>query len=714
MPSNIMPHRSHNPILVLTLFFLFAQVFWITNQAEATNQATIDRTKKIVMMLNIAAKEFEEGVVDGKVVVAPEYEESQVFLQQAIERFERIAPEISDPKKADDLKKKFTSMVAMVKDKVSSQKIWDEVNGINSELLATFNIEINKTPITPVSLTNGKKIFENNCSVCHGLKGNGDGPMASQFDPSPAVLSNPKLTGDANTTAYDNFEVINVGIANTAMIAWAGILSETQIWDVTYYLRTFSNMNLQLPPVNLELAAIESAEDTGLADQVVSEIREVLESSLATYKTGQVENAAELAFDAYLAYEKIESNLITKDRDLGVSLESAFSRYRGEIKRNAPLERVESLHKEINLDLSKGLELLKNEVGFTGMFFQSFSIIVREGFEAILIIAALIAFLVKSRNQARVKSIHIGVVVGILASFATAYIVHEILHLSMASQEVLEGWIMLVAVGVLFWVSYWLVSKIDNKKWQEYINKQMRGALSKGNTFTLGAVAFISVYREGFETVLFYKALYLYAGDSTAGIIPGFLAGCVVLATIFYLINTLGMRIPIKWFFGFTSVLLYYMAFTFMGKGLHELQMGEQISMTSADFLPSLSWLGMYPTWETFIGQAVLFGAFVFALVYTFIIKAELGATQLKEETSQLQGNITQVHDLVEHISHHAKRCEVFLKDTPDQDLQELSGHLKEIDIKIHELFGHVKYVENQLQDEYEKLAKKGFESKQN
>ena len=712
--ETVLPHRSDNPILKLVLFLLLTQVFWFPNQAKATNQATIDRTKKIVMMLNIAAKEFEEGVVDGKIVVAPEYEESQVFLQQAIERFERISPEISDPLKAEEIKKRFINMMALVKSKVDSQKIWEEVNAINSELLTTFNIEINKTPITPVSLTNGEKIFENNCSVCHGLKGNGDGPMASQFDPSPAVLSNPKLTGDANTTAYDNFEVINVGIANTAMIAWAGLLSENQIWDVTYYLRTFSNANLQLPPVNLDLAAIESSEDIGLAEQVVNEVREVLDRSLVTYKTGQVENAAELAFDAYLAYEKIESNLITKDRDLGVNLESAFSRYRGEIKRNAPLEQVESLHKEINLNLLKGLELLKNEVGFTGMFFQSFSIIVREGFEAILIIAALIAFLVKSRNQARVKSIHIGVAVGILASFATAYIIHEVLHLSMASQEVLEGWIMLIAVAVLFSVSYWLVSKIDNKRWQEYINKQMRGALSKGNTFTLGAVAFISVYREGFETVLFYKALFLYAGDSTGGIIPGFLAGCVVLALIFYLINTLGMRIPIKWFFGFTSVLLYYMAFTFMGKGIHELQMGEQISMTSADILPSLSWLGMYPTWETFIGQAVLFAAFVFALVYTFIIKAELGATQLKEETSQLQGNITQVHDLVEHISHHAKRCEVFLKDTPDQDLQELSGHLKEIDIKIHELFGHVKYVENQLQDEYEKLAKKAFEAKQN
>ena len=718
MPSaNSAMSQKSGFIKTLFIHVLFlSQIIWFPNFAEAINQETIDRTKKIVMMLNIAAKEFEEGVVDGKIVVAPEYEESQVFLQQAIERFERVSTEIKEPEKVKILKNRFLELMDMVKEKVDSRKVWKEVNSINTELLATFNIRIYKTPITPVSLANGKKIYESNCSVCHGVKGDGDGPLAVHFEPSPAVLSNPKLTGDANTTAYDNFEVITVGIANTAMIGWTAVLSDQQIWDVTYYLRTFSNADLKLPPVNLELAAIESSADASknITDQVVEEVRRLLEESLKIYKAGQVDDAAEMAFDAYLAYEKIESNLITKDKELGVSLEQTFSRYRGEIKRNAPLEEIEALSHDINLKLSKGLELLKTEVGFTGMFFQSFSIIVREGFEAILIIAALIAFLVKSRNQARVKSIHIGVVVGILASFATAYIVHEILHLSMASQELLEGWIMLIAVAVLFSVSYWLVSKIDNKRWQEYINKQMRGAISKGNTLTLGFVAFISVYREGFETVLFYKALYLYAGDATSGIIPGFLGGCAVLAVVFYLVNTMGMRIPIKWFFGFTSVLLYYMAFTFMGKGLHELQMGEQVSMTSTNFLPSITWLGMYPTWETFIGQGVLFVAFVFALIYTFIIKAELGAAKLKEETSQLQSNITQVHDLVEHISHHAKRCEVFLKDTPDQDLQELSGHLREIDIKIHELFGHVKHVENQLQDDYEKRAKQGFPSHQN
>ncbi|MFT4578904.1 MAG: high-affinity iron transporter [Nitrospinales bacterium] len=702
--------EKHFLIIFISIFFIISG----PQSSESFNQETQDKVKKIVMMLNIAAKEFADGVVEGEIVIAAEYEESQVFLQQATERYSRASQEIGDKAKAENLGKHFPELMKMIKTKVESQKVWDKVNQINTELMSTFGIEINKLPITPVSLSNGKQIFETNCAICHGMEGHGDGPMSKEFDPSPAILSNPQLTGDANTTAYDNFEVINVGIANTAMMAWAGVLSEAQIWNVTYYLRSFSNANVQLPPVNLDLAALESAGESGkeISNQVMTEVRVLLADSLTKFKENKLEDAAETAFDAYMTYEKVESNLLTRDRDLGIKLESAFSRYRGEIKRGATLEHVEKLNGEILLDLSKGLELLKSEVGFSGLFIQSLSIIVREGFEVILIIAALIAFLRKSRNEARIKSIHIGVVVGILASFLTAYIIHEILHLSAVSQEALEGWIMIVAVAILFSVSYWLVSKIDNKKWQEYINKKMRGAMSKGNAWTLSAVAFITVYREGFETVLFYKALFLYAGESSSGIISGFFAGCLVLAGVFYLINYLGLRIPIKWFFGFTSALLYYMAFTFMGKGIHVLQMGEQVSMTIAENLPSISWLGMYPTWETFIGQAILFAAFVFALVYTFIIKAELGSTQLKEETTQLQNNITQVHDLVEHISHHAKKCEIFLKDTPDQDLQELSGHLKEIDIKIHELFGHVKYVENKLQDEFEKLAKQGFEGK--
>ena len=611
-------------VLGISICFLFCK----TSFAESLKQESQDNVKKIIMMLNIGAKEFEEGVIDGKVVIAPEYEESQIFVQQASERFSKISEKFKNEKELNKISPHFPKLLEMINNNADSQKVLDKVNILNSELMKTFEIEINKTPITPVSLENGKNIFEKNCSSCHGLTGNGDGPMAKNLNPSPAKLSDPKLTGDKNTEAYDNFEVINVGIANTGMKAWAGTLSEGQIWDVTYYIRTFSNNNVRLPSVNQEVTTIENNSDSKNTEQVVSEVRKLVLKSYDQFEKGKIENAAESAFDAYMTYEKIESNLISQDKPLGVKLESAFSDYRGESKRGAPLQDIKKLHNTILLDLSKAEELLKDKVGFSGLFLQSFSIIVREGFEAILIIAALIAFLRKSKNESSIKTIHIGVIVGILGSFLTAYVVHELLHLNMASQELLEGWIMLVSVVILFWVSYWLVSNIDNKKWQKYINTKMHEALSKGNTFTLSAVAFISVYREGFETVLFYKALFLYAGKTTGGIVPGFVAGCIVLAGVFYLVNHLGMRIPIKWFFGFTSVLLYYMAFTFMGKGIHELQMGEQFSLTAVEFLPSISWLGMYPTWETFIGQAILFLLFIFALVYTFV--PGLGGKQSK------------------------------------------------------------------------------------
>jgi len=276
---------------------------------------------------------------------------------------------------------------------------------------------------------------------------------------------------------------------------------------------------------------------------------------------------------------------------------------------------------------------------------------------------------------------------------------------------------MLISVVVLFWVSYWLLTKIETQKWQSYITGKMTQAITTGNVFALGMVAFLAVYREGFETVLFYKALYLYAGEVSNGIIPGFLVGCVFLAIMFFLINKIGIKVPIKWFFGFTSVLLYFMAFTFMGKGLHELQMGEALSLTAAEFAPEISWLGMYPTLETFIGQALLLLIFVAGVLYTFVIKPEVDSKELLDETSHIQNDISFVHDLAEHISEHARRCEVFLKDTKDKDLKELSGHLKEIDTQVHELSDHVHSLEEKLIDGYERLGfaimpkKKGPES---
>ncbi len=707
MNSHKLSLLHQSKLIALSIIIL---ILWSANPVFSASESLEGKIKKIVMMMNIVAKEYTEGISpSGEILIAAEYEESEVFLDQAYERFKKlpVAPDNTDAIKT--IASQFITMKKDIQSKVDPRGVRSLVSTINSSLLEVYEIKINVAPVMPVSLTNGKLIFEKNCWVCHGMTGKGDGPLASQLDPAPAVLADPQLTGDENSLAFDNFQVINVGIANTGMVGWADILSEPEIWDVTYYVRSFSNKNVKIPLISAGM--IPQGDNSGWdqAKTTIVEVKNLLDTSLQAYKDKQVDDAADLAFDAYLAYENIESGLITKDKELGLRLESAFGRYRGEMKRGADIGQIEKINSALHQDLDEALEVLTKEAGFLGLFIQSFSIIVREGFEAILIIAALIAFLIKSRNEDKLKSIYVGVFLGVIGSLITAYVVNEILHITAASQEVLEGWIMLVAVVVLFWVSYWLVSKIEAEKWQTYITGKMKRAITTGSVFTLGAVAFLSVYREGFETVLFYKALYLYAGTSSAGIMPGFFAGCVVLGIVYYLINKLGVRIPIKWFFAFTSVFLYYMAFTFMGKGLHELQMGQQLPMSSIPGFPTISWMGVYPSWETVIGQGILVLAYVGALIYTFGIKPEVEIQTLKEETSNIHKGIAVVHDLVEHISHHAKRCEIFLKDTKDQDLKELSQHLKEIDEKVHELFDNVEFVENQLLDEYEKLGERGL-----
>lgn len=706
MKSFILRHIQHWPFILNLICLSMALTLVVSNRAGAQTEtaAVQSKIKKVIMMMNIVNKEYHEGIADGAIVNAAEYEESQVFLDQAFERFQSVAGKAATREGAEELSGQFKQLMGDIKARKPPAEVKVQIQTINTGLIREFNIQVSKTPQEPIDLEQGKKIYMANCRLCHGVTGGGDGPLAHQLDPKPAVLSDPKITGDEFTVPYDNFQIINVGIANTAMVGWADQLTEQEIWNVTYYIRTFSNENVKLPLVaSPETAPAEPGGKNFM--QVFEEVENLLNASLKAYQEGNARYAAELAFDSYLTFEKVEGTLISKRRELALRLESSYGRLQAEMKREAPRELIDKIAAEVKTDLGEAKDELMQEIGFTGLFIQSFSIIVREGFEAILIIAALITFLVRSRNQEKLGTVYIGVGVGIVASFITYYLLQEILKVSMSSQELLEGWIMLIAVVVLFYVSYWLISKIETAKWQKYITHKMQDALTTGSALTLGMVAFLSVYREGFETVLFYKALYLYAGETTSGIIPGFLAGCMVLAVVFYLINKVGVRIPIKWFFGITSVFLYFMAFVFMGKGLHALQMGGQLPATPAEFVPEFPSLGMYPTWQTFAGQMVLLLAFVGALLYTFVIRQERAALELKSSTNQLQANITAVHDLVEHISHHAKRCEIFLKDTRDQDLKELSEHLKEIDEKVHELFDQVKYFEHQLQDEYDRIS---------
>jgi high-affinity iron transporter len=253
------------------------------------------------------------------------------------------------------------------------------------------------------------------------------------------------------------------------------------------------------------------------------------------------------------------------------------------------------------------------------LFGQSFVIMLREGLEAILIIGALVAVLGRAGAPERKREIGWGVLVALAASGLTAVAFATLFKVSTAQQEFLEGITMLVAAAVLFWVSYWLVSKIEMRKWQAFVTGQISKALGSGRIWALAAVAFLAVYREGFETVLFYAALF--AGADAGGVTSvaaGMVVGGAVLAVVYYLVQRYGVRLPLKPFFGVTSALLYVMAFSFAGHGVAELQEAGVISMTPLQWLPALPALGIFPTLQTAASQAVLALALAAALLWVF------------------------------------------------------------------------------------------------
>lgn len=249
-------------------------------------------------------------------------------------------------------------------------------------------------------------------------------------------------------------------------------------------------------------------------------------------------------------------------------------------------------------------------------FTACFSIMLREGFEAILIVGAIIAYLVKSagndikRRRKLVTPVYIGSAVGIVASFVLAWLLDQLKLANSASQEVIEGVTALTAVCVLFYVSNWMLSKSETDAWTSYIKTKTEKSTERGSSFALTFTAFLAVFREGAEVVLFYQPML--ANSNTGSVWAGFIIGCICLVFVYLAIHFLSIQIPIKPFFTATSVLMSLMSISFLGAGIKELIEGDVITMVSPEWLawiPTndvLDVLGIYPTVQTLLPQLIL------------------------------------------------------------------------------------------------------------
>jgi high-affinity iron transporter len=270
---------------------------------------------------------------------------------------------------------------------------------------------------------------------------------------------------------------------------------------------------------------------------------------------------------------------------------------------------VAQLHR--HLDVAAGV--LDASGGGWARFAQSAGIILREGFEVVLIVGALLTYVRRSGQPSLVRPLWLGTGLGVAASVATAFLLATVFRLNPGASDALEGVAMLLAAGVLFWVSYWLISKAEAERWQRYIRGKVSHAVAAGSAGALAAAAFLAVYREGFETVLFYRALVgaAPAGDVMVG--GGFLLGLGLLALVWVAMSRLGVRVPMRPFFLLTGAFLYLMAIVFAGRGVFELQDAGLIRLTPVPGAPRVPVLGLFPTAETLLAQGVLVAALVVA-----------------------------------------------------------------------------------------------------
>ena len=260
-------------------------------------------------------------------------------------------------------------------------------------------------------------------------------------------------------------------------------------------------------------------------------------------------------------------------------------------------------------------------------FLTAFGLLVREGLEAILVIAAIVAYLIKTDNKNMLKGVYLGSFVAILASIALAWALEALMgEQSGVARELLEGWTMFLAVAVLFYVSNWMLSKADNIAWENYISGKVQQSIDKKSQWTLIFAAFIAVMREGAELILFYSAAFTGGMSNPAYIAYGIGAGVLVLVIVWVCFRYFSVRLPLRAFFMFTSVLLFLMCISFMGKGVVELTEADVI--TGRTVIPamkgfSIEILSIYDRAETLIPQIMLVIAAVWIMLPHIFRKKE-------------------------------------------------------------------------------------------
>ncbi|WP_431266048.1 FTR1 family protein [Roseateles chitinivorans] len=611
-------HRIVRQLLTACLLFIGLVAGGTASAAEAD-------VRRVWQILDYLAVDYAGAVQDGKIVAQSEYDEMREFAQTA---HDKIAALEDKPERAALLRES-EALQAEIAAKSDVAKVGGLAKALANHLIAVYPVPLAPTALPDLKL--GASVYAANCAACHGASGNGDGPLAKQLDPKPIAFTDRDRARQRSVFAL--YQAVSQGIAGTAMPAF-GQLSEEDRWAVAMYLGSFAHDDKQREqgqqlwkdsqkvrdevtgmdhfvrlteselagPLGDDQAAATMAWLHAHPEALVAPranrltlARDRLHESVAAFKAGHPKEAAELALSSYLdGVEPYEQALAAREGALKDQIEVAMGQYRSLIAAQAPASDVEAAAARIDgLFNDADHVLAASGADATAAFFGSLTILLREGIEALLVVVAMIAFLRQAKRPDVLPYVHAGWIGALAAGGVTWAIATYAVSISGANREVTEGLSSLFAAVVLLSVGVWMHQKSVAGQWQAYLRERMSAALGRRSAFFMFGLAFVAVYREVFETILFYAALWGQGNDGA--ILAGLGVGVICLVVITVLLLRYSARLPIGKFFSVSSWLVAVLAVVLTGKGVAALQEAGWIA-PSALSAPRLELLGIYPS----------------------------------------------------------------------------------------------------------------------
>jgi high-affinity iron transporter len=383
------------------------------------------------------------------------------------------------------------------------------------------------------------------------------------------------------------------------------------------------------------LFATPASAQTVTRNDAIAELQDVrrsIDHTLALIKVGQADAAFAAARDGYLShFERVEIPLRAVDNSLTINAESKFAEIRQMIRSGSSVDSIRASLVDLRGIIDECERRLTTVGPGAAMLVtgQSFIIIFREGFEVVLLVSILLGYLEAARSTQFIKPIMVGIGLAGVATLLTVLAMRWLFALLPVSLEVVEAITALIAVAVLVYVSFWLVARLEHKRWMEFVKARLWSAVSLGSAASLVLVGFTAVYREGFETALFYQSLWSFGAGLGRYVLLGLGLGLIALAAVSWAIFHLGRRLPVKHFMNVAVALIMATSVAFLGNAVHALQSADLVAYTPMPgwprppiFLSQAT--GYWPTLQTVLAQAALASFYLLGAVYAFVLRPRL------------------------------------------------------------------------------------------